>query len=224
MELMTIAIDRVLEPEVMNSIEESEAYANMDFLSVNTDFVDQLIQLGDCSGHFLDIGTGPAQIPILLAQRQPQINITAVDLSEEMLKIAEKEVQSANLSQRVTLQMADAKKLPFPDDYFDGVFSNSVIHHIPEPIEVMLEVKRVLKPNGLIFFRDLKRLKSVDTINTIVNKYAKDETEHQRSLFRDSLFDALTVEEMTEIIRSVGLEATVTSSSDRHWSIEHNSK
>ena len=100
-----------------------------------------------------------------------------------MLKIAEKEVQSANLSQRVTLQMADAKKLPFPDDYFDGVFSNSVIHHIPEPIEVMLEVKRVLKPNGLIFFRDLKRLKSVDTINTIVNKYAKDETEHQRSLF-----------------------------------------
>ena len=77
---MTIAIDRVLEPEVMNSIEESEAYANMDFLSVNTDFVDQLIQLGDCSGHFLDIGTGPAQIPILLAKRQPQINITDVDL------------------------------------------------------------------------------------------------------------------------------------------------
>ena len=221
---MTIAIDRVLEPEVMNSIEESEAYANMDFLSVNTDFVDQLIQLSDCSGHFLDIGTGPAQIPILLAKRQPQINITAVDLSEEMLKIAENEVQSANLSQRVTLQMADAKKLPFPDDYFDGVFSNSVIHHIPEPIEVMLEVKRVLKPNGLIFFRDLKRLKSVDTINTIVNKYAKDETEHQRSLFLDSLFAALTVEEMTEIIRSVGLEATVTSSSDRHWSIEPNPK
>ena len=77
-----MTIDRVLEPEVMNSIEESEAYANMDFLSVNTDFVDQLIRLGACSGHFLDIGTGPAHIPILLAQRQPQVSITAVDLSE----------------------------------------------------------------------------------------------------------------------------------------------
>ena len=61
-------------------------------------------------------------------------------------------------------------------------------------------------------------------INTIVTKYAKDDTEHQRKLFRDSLFAALTVEEMTEIIRSVDLEATVTSSSDRHWSIEPNLK
>ncbi len=219
-----MAVDRVLEPEVMDNAEESEAYANMDFLSVNTDFVDQLIRLGAHQGHFLDIGTGPAQIPILLAQKQPQIKITAIDLSAEMLKVAEREVQSAALSQQIILQMGDAKELPFEDNYFDGIFSNSIIHHIPKPIQVMREVKRVLKPNGLIFFRDLKRLDSVADIDAIVNQYAKNDTKDQRKLFRDSLFAALTIEEITGIISSVGLEATIMSSSDRHWSLESNPK
>jgi len=219
-----MAVDRVLEPEVMDNAEESETYANMDFLSVNTDFVNRLIRLGADQGHFLDIGTGPAQIPILLAQKQPQIKITAIDLSAEMLKVAEREVQSAALGQQIVLQMGDAKKLPFADNHFDGIFSNSIIHHIPKPIQVMREVKRVLKPNGLIFFRDLKRLDSVADIDAIVNQYTKNDTKDQRKLFRDSLFAALTIEEMAEIISSVGLEATIMSSSDRHWSIESNPK
>ena len=87
------------------------------------------------------------------------------------LLIPEAEIKGVDISQyakdhaiepmKENIVVSNANNLPFPDDYFDGVFSNSVIHHIPEPIEVMLEVKRVLKPYGLIFFRDLKRLKSV---------------------------------------------------------------
>ena len=54
---------RILEPEVMDTIEEARAYDDMDFLEVNTAFVNRLIDLGISDGHFLDLGTGTARIP-----------------------------------------------------------------------------------------------------------------------------------------------------------------
>ena len=57
-------MDRTLEPEIMDTIEEAEAYDAMDFLSVNTAFVERLIELGAKQGRYLDLGTGPARIPI----------------------------------------------------------------------------------------------------------------------------------------------------------------
>ena len=213
-------MDRTLEPEIMDTIEEAEAYDAMDFLSVNTAFVERLIELGAEQGHYLDLGTGPARIPILLAQQKLEIEITAVDLSAQMLVVARRRVAEVELSARIHLRQADAKNLPFPDQHFDGIFSNSIIHHIPEPIEVIHEVWRVLQPKGLIFLRDLRRLDSATDIEAIVEQYAANDTEYQRKMFRDSLFAALTVKEVEKMIQAVGLDAIVIRSSDRHWSIE----
>ena len=79
-------MDRILEPEVMDTQEAAEAYDAMEHGEVDNAFVERVIALGASTGHFLDVGTGPAQIPILLAERCPNIRITALDLSEQMLK------------------------------------------------------------------------------------------------------------------------------------------
>ena len=212
---------RILEPEVMDTIKEAKAYDDMDFLEVNTAFVNRLIDLGISDGHFLDLGTGTARIPIMLAKRVPSIQITAIDLSSNMLNIGQKHVNQAELTNRISLEKADAKNLPYANQSFDGVFSNSIIHHIPDPSSVILEIKRVLKPQGLLYIQDLLRLESTMAIEKIVDTYAKDETQYQRKLFRDSLFAALTVDEVETIIRKTEVTNTkIAQISDRHWSIE----
>ena len=212
---------RILEPEVMDTIEEAKAYDDMDFLEVNTAFVNRLIDLGISDGHFLDLGTGTARIPIILAKRVPNVQITAIDLSSNMLNIGQKHVNQAELTNRISLKKADAKNLPYTNQSFDGVFSNSIIHHIPDPSAVILEIKRVLKPQGLLYIQDLLRLESTTAIEKIVDTNAKDETQYQRKLFRDSLFAALTVDEVETIIRKTEVTNTkIAQNSDRHWSIE----
>ena len=49
---------RILEPEVMDTPEEAEAYDAMDHSVVNAAFVDRVVELGASEGHFLDLGTG----------------------------------------------------------------------------------------------------------------------------------------------------------------------
>lgn len=214
-------MERILEPEVMDTIEEAKAYDAIDLLEVNTAFVDRLIDLGVADGHFLDLGTGTTRIPIMLAKRVPNIQITAIDLSSNMLNIGQEHVNTAKLADRILLEKADAKNLPYTNQLFDGVFSNSIIHHIPTPSLVMSEIERVLKPLGLLYVQDLLRLKSTTAIENIVDTYAREDTQYQRKLFRDSLFAALTIGEVEKMVDKTGVtNAKVFQISDRHWSIE----
>ena len=63
---------RILEPEVMDTREEAEAYDAMDHTVVNIAFVERVVELGARQGHFLDLGTGPAQISYLVGPTLPQ--------------------------------------------------------------------------------------------------------------------------------------------------------
>jgi ubiquinone/menaquinone biosynthesis C-methylase UbiE len=106
----------------------------------------------------------------------------------------------------------------YRDGMFDAVISNSIIHHIPEPREVLRESIRVTKPNGLLFFRDLLRPPDDGEIARLVELYAADCNEHQQMLFRDSLRAALTLAEVQSLVTELGFPAaTVQVTSDRHW-------
>jgi ubiquinone/menaquinone biosynthesis C-methylase UbiE len=65
--------------------------------------------------------------------------------------------------------MTDATALPFPDEYFDCVYSFGVLHHIPDVAEVLSEVKRVLKPGGVLQTAVYHRY-SVHTANLLVRE------------------------------------------------------
>jgi ubiquinone/menaquinone biosynthesis C-methylase UbiE len=212
-------LTRVLEPEVMDSPDDAREYDAMDHSVVNAQFVaDLLAVLSDSPLQVLDLGAGTAQIPVELACRTAQLYITAVDAAPSMLALAHTNIGSANLSHRVDLVLADAKHLPFPDNLFPVVISNSILHHIAEPHAVVAEAVRVASPGGLLFHRDLARPNDEAQLQHLVETYAGAATVYQRKLFSDSLRAALTVGEMRELVARYGFTPTaVQMTSDRHW-------
>ncbi len=135
----------------------------------------------------LDLGTGTAQIPIELCQRTDLVRVMAADAAIAMLEIARVNVEFASVQQQIQLDHVDAKKLHYRDGMFDAVMSNSIVHHIPEPLTVLKEAVRVTRGGGLLFFRDLLRPDDVQTLDKLVDTYACEADETQRALFRASL-------------------------------------
>lgn len=218
-------LPRILEPEVMDTEQEALDYDSMDHAEVNRLFVTECLDFADCHvagpiQTLLDVGTGTAQIPIEFCRQHASCQIVAIDLSREMLKLGEKNVVAAGFSDRIRLKFIDAKQLPDSEGQYDAVISNSIIHHIPEPSHVLGELKRVLKPGGLLFVRDLRRPNDEATLDHLVQSYAGEENAHQQKMFRDSLHAAFTLEEIQTMLRTHHLPAEwVQSTSDRHWTI-----
>jgi ubiquinone/menaquinone biosynthesis C-methylase UbiE len=213
-------MDRILEPEVMDTWLEATAYDAMDFVAVNTTFATDAVTLDPHAIKILDVGTGTARIPILMCQQQPQYLITGVDLAQSMLIIGQRNVEAAGLNQRIRLERVDSKRMPYPDLEFDMLVSNSLVHHLPEPLSLFSEIKRLVRPGGAILIRDLIRPENALIVNELVAKFGGDYDPQQQQLFHDSLKAALTIAEVRELIDRVGLsQVKLTQSSELHWTI-----
>jgi len=217
-------LTRVLEPEAMDSSDEAREYDAMDHGEVNRRFVVELLVALRAAGlpddaKVLDLGTGTAQIPIELCRQNPKARVLAIDLAQEMLRLAERNVSAAGLSGQVRLQQVDAKRLPFADGQFAVVMSNSIVHHIPEPHTALAEAVRVLRTaGGLLFVRDLARPFDDTQVGQLVATYAAGCSDRQRQLFDDSLRAALSIEEIRQLAAALGCDPQgVTATSDRHW-------
>jgi ubiquinone/menaquinone biosynthesis C-methylase UbiE len=214
-------IERVLEPEVMDTQEDADEYAGIDNTAVNDEFVTQALSLAPPSGAVLDVGTGPGDIAILLARRAPGLRVVAVDLGERMLAMARARIAGSDVADRIEVSKADAKATGRPSASFDMVLCNSLVHHIPDPLLFFAEVKRVARPGAAIFVKDLHRPDSEAEHAQLVDRYAGDCTPYQRRLFSDSLRAALTVPEVEALCRRLEMpDVRVRKCSDRHWTLE----
>ncbi len=215
-----MTLPRTLEPEAMDSPDEAREYDAMDHAEVNRKFVADLLDAGFRAeeGEALDVGTGTALIPIELCRQAPTAKALAVDLAACMLTAAKTNVERAGFAAQIRLRQVDAKGLPFDDASFACVISNSIVHHIPEPRAALAEAWRVLKPGGLIFYRDLFRPNDEETVARLVELYTADATERQKAMLADSLRASLRIEEMQVIVASLGGDPnSVAATSDRHW-------
>jgi ubiquinone/menaquinone biosynthesis C-methylase UbiE len=214
-------MDRILEPEVMDTWLEATAYDAMDFIAVNTAFATDAIALDPYAIKILDVGTGTARIPILMCQQQPQYLITGVDLAQSMLMLGQRNVAEAGLDRQIRLERVDSKRMPYPDLEFDMLVSNSLVHHLPDPLSFFKETKRLVRPGGAMLIRDLIRPENDLIVDDLVAKFGGDYDRSQQQLFRDSLKAALTLAEVRAIIDRVGLaDVKLTQSSELHWTIE----
>ncbi len=221
---------RVLETEVMDTVEEATDYDSMNHDNVNRIFVDDLLAAARAlellerestrAIRVLDVGTGTALIPIELCRRPGCFRVTAIDLANEMLVLANRNIGRTGFTAEITTQLVDAKGLPYADGAFDWVISNSIVHHIPEPIACLTEMQRVLRPGGLWFVRDLFRPESTEVVEHIVATYAGMDSARQQQLFRQSLHAALTVDEVRALVGPLGVASqAVQATSDRHWTL-----
>jgi ubiquinone/menaquinone biosynthesis C-methylase UbiE len=211
---------RTLEPEVMDTADEADAYDAMDHSVPNQSFVERLISLG-AFGRVLDIGTGPGHIPVLLAERLPGVTVVGIDLAEHMLRRAEARRLRSPHAARVEFCRADAKGLEFPDASFDTVASNTILHHIPDPRRFLAEAWRVLRPGGAFLIRDLFRPPTPERARELVLRHAKDASPAQQELLLASLHAALEPEELRACAREAGLmDVELSIDSDRHMSLQ----
>lgn len=212
-------MQRVPEPEYMDLPDEAEAYARADFAEVNAAFVGRLLEVvGDLErARAVDLGTGPADIPLRVLTVRPGWHVTAVDASEAMLAHGREAARQAGASDRVDLILADAQALPLPDGVFDVVFSNSILHHVRDAAVFWREVKRIAAPGAVIFLRDLLRPSDEAAARKIVADNAGEESALLQEEFYRSLLAAYTVDEVRAQLQAAGLSNLhVEQVTDRH--------
>ncbi|MHA1521334.1 MAG: class I SAM-dependent methyltransferase [Promethearchaeota archaeon] len=104
----------------------------------------------------LMIGCGVGKSTFYLAEKYPQYSFLGIDLAETSIEMAKEKVHEQNLTERVQFQIADAHKLPFEDNTFDGVFTEFMAYFLDHPV-ALKEFFRVLKPGGNLGLNELMK-------------------------------------------------------------------
>lgn len=100
----------------------------------------------------LDIGCGPGTITMGLAKSVAPGDVTGVDLAESQLGLARANAAKKGI-ENIRFISCSIYELPFPDGGFDVVFAHAVFEHLKEPVSALREIRRVLKPGGIVALR-----------------------------------------------------------------------
>ncbi len=219
---MESSFERILEPELMEEEQQVLAYSQADFSQPHDMFVDLIQERFGSSlkGTFLDLGCGPCDITVRFAKRFPYSKIHAVDGSAPMLSAARKLIEKNDLADRILLIKA---RIPLESDRlarrsYDGVFINSLLHHLPEQKPLWHTIERFVRPGGMIFVMDLLRPATKEAAREIVEKYSGDEPDILKRDFYNSLLAAFTTSEVAEYLHQTDLaHLTIEKVSDRHF-------
>ncbi|MEW6215272.1 MAG: class I SAM-dependent methyltransferase, partial [Nitrospirota bacterium] len=106
----------------------------------------------------LDLGTGPGYLPIEIVKRVPNLRVDGIDPLLKSIKIARKNAARAEVGERVHFEVGDAAKLRFRDNSYDMIISTGMLHELEDPVKVLNECYRVLKPGGKVFIHDPARV------------------------------------------------------------------
>ncbi len=212
-------MNRTLEPELMDDPEQARIYAQADFEQENQGFIDRFRDyFPDFSeGHVFDLGCGPGDIPIRFARLFPSCRITGVDASAPMVRLAEATARKARLSDRMTFRCERFQDLAGVS-VADAAISNSLLHHVPNPLQFWHKLRLAVKPGSPVLVMDLLRPDSPEDAQAIVDRYASDAPDILRKDFYNSLLAAFTEDEIGAQLARMNLtRLLIDVIDDRHW-------
>jgi len=217
------AVDRIPEPELMDDHEQARAYAEADFSEPNQLFValfreafPDVVPMGTV----LDLGCGPADIPLRLASLLPGVQFHGVDGSGAMLAHARRAWKAAGFGHRAEFFEGTLPQIDLPREDYEAILSNSLLHHLHAPDVLWSAVKARGCAGAPVLIMDLRRPESVQELEKLVDTYAGDVPAVLRRDFRNSLFAAFRPQEVRAQLRDAGLShLDVRIVSDRHLAV-----
>jgi len=195
------------------------AYAAADFEEENQGFLDRFREYFPefTEGHILDLGCGPGDIPVRFARALPSCRITGVDASEPMIGLAGVAVKQAGLADRITFRCERFQGVSLIEPV-DAVVSNSLLHHVPNPLQFWYRLRQLVKPGSPVLVMDLLRPDSPEEAQAIVDRNAAKEPRILRRDFYNSLLAAFTEDEVAAQLAEMNLSRLIVDVvDDRHW-------
>jgi ubiquinone/menaquinone biosynthesis C-methylase UbiE len=98
----------------------------------------------DEEGSVLEVGSGLGILAREVAERAPRASVWGIEYSTDQLSRAKDAAGAPNLH----FVQADAHALPFDDEHFHTVYCRYLLEHVADPVEVLMEMHRVLRPGG----------------------------------------------------------------------------
>ncbi len=212
----------------MEEPEQARAYSEADFAAPHQTVVDDLVRrhpsLALRARRVVDLGCGPADVTTRIARALPDAAIVGVDAGPVMLGLGRERITQLGLADRIELVELH---LPAPDaalvdlGRFDLVASNSLLHHLADPAALWSTVRMLAEqdePGAVVHVFDLRRPADDDTVDALVQRYARDEPAVLREDFRASLRAAYRADEVTAQLVAAGLadDLRVEPIGDRH--------
>ena len=157
-------------------------------------------------GKVLEVGVGTGKN---ISYYPDNVDTTAIDFSMGMLEKAREKAKQLN--KKVELIQMDAQNMDFPDNTFDMVFTTCVFCYVPDPVNGLLEIKRVCKPDGkIIMIEHVRSEKKVmglvmDIFNPIiVNLYGANINRRTVSNVKKAGFTKVEVTNLTsDIVKKI---------------------
>lgn len=103
----------------------------------------------------LDVATGTGDFAILAQQKLNPKSVVGIDISEGMLAIGREKVEQKGLSHVVSFQYEDCESMSFSDNHFDTIISAFALRNFQNLDKCLIEMKRVLVPQGKLVAIDL---------------------------------------------------------------------
>jgi len=203
---------------------QAEAYAAADFAEAHSRIVDSFDSCfpgEDVAGYILDLGCGPGDICFRFAARFPACSIMGVDGSRAMIRLAnERKARDSVTDDRMRFIEGLLPGAPIPEVPFAAVISNSLLHHLHEPLVLWETVLRYASPGTKVYVVDLFRPETVAEAQRLVNEYACGEPDILRRDFYNSLCAAFEPGEVEAQLATAGLAGlAVDVISDRHLAV-----
>lgn len=212
-----------LESPELETAEQIDAFIDSRALEYSTkiedDFVTRALGLGLDGGMILDVGTRVGLIVLKMLWQNENFYAIGMDRSSMMIDRARETANAWELGERAFFQVGDARKMRLKTGYFDLVISDSTLHVFDDPLSVLREMDRVLKPRGGLLIRDLKRpsrFQMQRAIETHTAKYGS----RMRAHVETALRAGFTRGELDGLLQASGLERVRVTEDETHFLIE----
>jgi ubiquinone/menaquinone biosynthesis C-methylase UbiE len=118
-------------------------------LSENGTFMLPFLQPGM---RLLDCGCGPGAMTIEIAEHIAPGEVVGIDIADEQIARA-RQLAAERSASNIRFERANVYQLPFSNHTFDAVFSHALLEHVQDPLAALREMRRVLKPGGMVMVR-----------------------------------------------------------------------